>query len=62
MTAVGFIAANGTPLGGAAGGLLNSKMVTTGLGSRQDYQGFNGGLTGSITTNGGFLGIGRAPP
>jgi len=42
--------------GGAGGGLLDSHMTT--LGGSQVYNGFDGGLTGSITTNGGFLLIG----
>jgi len=58
MTVVGNIDMDGVPFGGAAGGLLNSSMTTTGLGSSQDYHGFNGGLTGSITTNNGRLFIG----
>ena len=42
----------------ANGGLLLSAVETTGAGSAQNYQGFNGGLTGSIKTNDGDLSIG----
>ncbi|MFO1160135.1 MAG: hypothetical protein U1E60_14935 [Reyranellaceae bacterium] len=56
MTVGGSITALGAVPGFSSGGLLNSSMTTTG--GAQSYQGFNGGLSGSITTNNGFLAIG----
>jgi hypothetical protein len=52
----GAVFVQGVPFGGAAGGLLNTNVTT--FNGLQSYNGFNGGLTGSITTNGGDLRIG----
>ncbi|MFO1159538.1 MAG: DUF4214 domain-containing protein [Reyranellaceae bacterium] len=57
LTVGGAITVLGTPLGGAAGGLIDSLMTT--FGGAQTYKGFNGGLSGSIMTNDGVLNVGE---
>ncbi|MGE0577250.1 DUF4214 domain-containing protein [Reyranella sp.] len=56
MTIGGSLTALGNPFGAAAGGLLTSTVTT--LGGSQTYDGFNGGLSGMLVTNGGSLNIG----
>jgi hypothetical protein len=61
MLVGGNVSVNGFPFPGspdANGGLLNTRVETFGLGSSQSYQGFNGGMTGTLVTNNGDLSIG----